>query len=150
MLWVWEMSWAFNSRSILRCYLMGKHKKKKTWIYFGNGVKCPQQCHNDSLFAAYVSSFITVRWIRDFVFFFSCINAGSLCTHGGEEFCLRSQYGSGVGVCIIICFSALAFGNWYMEGERDKVASVMCKIELGRRGEKEGEQWVRDRETGKQ
>lgn len=30
-------------------------------IYFGNGVKCLQQCHNDSLFAAYVSSFIAVR-----------------------------------------------------------------------------------------
>lgn len=46
----------------------------------------------------------------------SCISTGWLRARGGQGCCLRRRCGSEVGLCVIICFSALAFGRWYTEG----------------------------------
>lgn len=120
----------------------GNRRTHKTWIYFGNGVKCPQQCHYDSLFAAYVSSFITVCWICDFVFS-PPASMQVHCAHMEErDVVWDASMEVGWRVCIIICSSALAFGNRDMGGrqkwgERDKVGGIMCKTELGRRRKEE-------------
>lgn len=90
-----------------------------TWIYFGNGVKCPQQCHYDSLFATYVSSFITVHWICDFVFS-PPASMQVHCAHMEErDVVWDASMEAGWRVCIIICSSALAFGNWDMGGKTE-------------------------------
>ena len=115
------------------------HTQTKTQIYFGNRVNCLQQCHYNSLFAGYVSSFITVCWRCDFCLpLFRHCRFG-LCTRGGEERCLWCQYGSVLGVFVIICFSALAFGNWNTEGDRSgKRDKVQC-VRLSRGGERSEE-----------
>jgi len=62
----------------------------------------------------------------EYVILSSLLSMQLRCAHK-KEWAVVCQYGSGVRMCIIICFSAFAFGNWNLEGDRGgKRDKVLC------------------------